>query len=247
MILFSMTVYDFADALVDGYCVTPSIVTKTSSADGGVFVKVKLVVVPSPVRLSIVLSDISKLPATSPINDANTLSVANDTLTFRNHRFVTGQRVIYTDGGGTVITGLADGTAYFIIKVDQNTIKLATSASNSATGTAIDLTGVGSGGSHTLTVSFDGVNTKFKATHNNGTKAKVSRPQQLTLSVNGVVQQPEAAYGIEADSTIVFNTAPVATDTISVLAASNVSVNDEILSSDLNVFVESPITAGLPI
>ena len=76
MILFSTTVYDFADALVDGYCVTPSIVTKTSSAEGGVFVKVKLTVVPSPVRLSIVLSDISKLPATSPINDANTLSVA---------------------------------------------------------------------------------------------------------------------------------------------------------------------------
>ena len=160
------------------------------------------------------LDNISSFTLTFDAASTDIVSVANDTLTFSNHRFVTGQRVVYTDGGGTVITGLADGTAYFIIKVDQNTIKLATSASNSATGTAINLTGVGSGGSHTLTVSFDGVNTKFKATHNNGTKAKVSRPQQLTLSVNGVVQQPEAAYGIEADSTIVFNTAPVATDKV---------------------------------
>ena len=105
------------------------------------------------------LDKISSFTLTFDAASTDIVSVANDTLTFSNHRFVTGQRVVYTDGGGTVITGLADGTAYFIIKVDQNTIKLATSASNSATGTAINLTGVGSGGSHTLTVSFDGVNT----------------------------------------------------------------------------------------
>ena len=164
------------------------------------------------------LDDISTFTLTFDGSSTDVVSVANDTLTFANHRFITGQRVTYTDGGGTVITGLTDGTAYFIIKVDQSTIKLATNASNAASSTAIDLTGVGAGTSHTLNVAFDGVNTKFKATHTNGTKAGVSRAAQLSLSINGVIQQPTEAkpptvgYGIEPDSTIVLSTAPVTTD-----------------------------------
>jgi len=166
------------------------------------------------------LDDISTFTLTFDGSSASVVSVANDTLTFANHRFVTGQRVTYTDGGGTVITGLTDGTAYFIIKVDQSTIKLATNASNAASSTAINLTGVGAGTSHTLNVAFDGVNTKFKATHTNGIKAGVSRAAQLSLSINGVIQQPTEAkpptvgYGIEPDSTIVFSTAPVNTDKV---------------------------------
>ena len=166
------------------------------------------------------LDDISTFTLTFDGSSTDVVSVANDTLTFANHRFITGQKVTYTDGGGTVITGLTDGTSYFIIKVDQNTIKLATNASNAASSTAIDLTGVGAGTSHTLNVAFDGVNTKFKATHTNGIKASISRAAQLSLSINGVIQQPTEAkpptvgYGIEPDSTIVFSTAPVATDKV---------------------------------
>ena len=52
--------------------------------------------------------------------DSN-VSISGDTLTF-NHRFVTGQKVTYMMG--TAIGGLSDGS-YFIIKEDQNTIKLA--------------------------------------------------------------------------------------------------------------------------
>ena len=122
--------------------------------------------------------------------DSDVVSIAGDTLTFNNHRFVTGQKVTYNDGGGTAIGGLSDGS-YFIIKEDQNTIKLASSASNATSGTAIDLTSGAAGGSHTLNIAQDGVNTKFKATHSNGTKAKISRAAQITLSINGVIQQQE--------------------------------------------------------
>ena len=59
-----------------GYCVTPSSVTKTSSLEGTSFERLNIVVDPSPVKLSIVLSSISKLAATSPMKVANTLSVA---------------------------------------------------------------------------------------------------------------------------------------------------------------------------
>ena len=161
-----------------------------------------------------VLDDISTFTLTFDGSSSDVVSVANDTLSIGQHRFITGQKVTYSDGGGTVITGLTDGTSYFIIKEDQTKIKLATSASNATSATAIDLTGVGAGSSHTLNVKFDGTNTKFKATHSNGTKSKITRPAQLILSVNGVIQHPSTNYSIESDSTIVFSTAPVATDKV---------------------------------
>ena len=166
------------------------------------------------------LDDIASYTLTFDGSSASVVSVANDTLTFSNHRFVNIQRVTYTKGGGTVITGLTDNTAYYVIKVDQNTIKLATSSSNAEAGTAINLTGLGAGTTHTLKIAFDGTNTKFKATHSNGTKAKISRAAQLTRSINGVNQQPQESssptvgYGIAADSTIVFSQAPVSTDKV---------------------------------
>ena len=165
------------------------------------------------------LDDITSFTVTFDATDAGVVSIANNTLTFNNHRFVTGQKVTYNDGGGTAIGGLADGS-YFIIKEDQSTIKLASSASNAAAGTAINLTSGAAGSSHTLKIAFDGVNTKFKATFNNGTKAKISRAAQLSLSINGVLQQPQdtqsptVGYGIAPDSTIVFSTAPVSSDKI---------------------------------
>ena len=165
------------------------------------------------------LDDIASFTVTFDATSSDVVSIANDTLTFNNHRFVTGQKVTYNDGGGTAIGGLADGS-YFIIKEDQNTIKLASSASNAAAGTAINLTSGAAGGSHTLKIAFDGVNTKFKATHSSGTKANISRAAQLSLSINGVIQQPQdttsptVGYGIEADSTIVFSQAPEATDKV---------------------------------
>ena len=182
------------------------------------------------------LDNISSFTLTFDAGSTDVVSVANDTLTFANHRFVTGQRATYTDGGGTVITGLTDGTAYFIIKVDQNTIKLATNASNAANSVAIDLTGVGSGGSHTLNVAFDGVNTRFKATHTDGIKAKVTRPQQISLSINGVIQQPVADYGVEADATIAFSSAPSTNDKIFATFIGEVAASFDIADNTISEF-----------
>ena len=166
------------------------------------------------------LDDIASFTLTFDATDTDVVSISGNTLFFRNHRFVNLQRVTYADGGGTAIGGLTDGTAYFIIKVDQNNIKLATSSSNAAAGTAIDLTSGAAGTSHTLTIAFDGVNTKFKATHSNGKKANISRAAQLSLSINGVIQQPSdtasptVGYGGDTDSTIVFSSAPQNGDNI---------------------------------
>ena len=102
------------------------------------------------------LDDISSYTLTFDGSSSAVVSAGNDTITSNSHRFVQGQRVTYTNGSGGNIGGLTTGTAYFVIKHDQNNIKLATNASNAAAGTAINLTAVGSGTSHTLNVAFDG-------------------------------------------------------------------------------------------
>ena len=154
-------------------------------------------------------------------SDGNVVNHVADTITINNHRFLTGSRVTYTNGGGGNITGLTNGTVYFTIKVDHNTIKLATNASNANSGTAINITGTGTGTSHTLSVAFDGVNTKFVATYDGGTKAQMTRAAQLFLSHNGVIQRPHDTttpgngYGIDSNgSVIVFAAAPSSSDVI---------------------------------
>ena len=165
-----------------------------------------------------ILDDISSYTLTFDGSAASIVSVANDTITQSLHRFVQGQRVTYTNGGGGNIGGLTSGTVYYIINDGENTIKLATNSSNAASGTAINLTAVGTGTGHTLNVAFDGTNTKFKATYNDGTKARVTRSAQLSLSINGVLQQPHdsatpsTGFGHEPGNIMVFSAAPASTD-----------------------------------
>ena len=162
------------------------------------------------------------LAFTTTFNGASSAIVNHsaDTITINNHRFLTGSRVTYTNGGGGNITGLTNGTVYFTIKVDHNTIKLATNASNANAGTAINITGTGTGISHTLSVAFDGVNTKFVATYDGGTKAQMTRSAQLFLSHNGVIQRPHDTttpangYGTDVGSVIIFAAAPSSSDVI---------------------------------
>ena len=166
-----------------------------------------------------ILDTLSSFTATFDGSDSTIVSLAADTINIPSHRFLTGQRVTYNDGGGTAITGLADGV-YYAIKVDRNLIQLASSLSNANNGTQINLTGLGAGTSHTLNVAFDGVNTKFKITHDSGTHAKVTRASQLMISINGVLQQPHdsvspsSGIGIAPDSVLVFSTAPATTDVV---------------------------------
>ena len=189
-----------------------------------------------------ILDDISSYTLTFDGSDATVVSAANDTITSLTHRFVQGQRVTYTDGDGSAIAGLTDATVYYIIKDDHNTIKLATSASNATNGTAVNITNVGGGSSHTLNVAFDGVNTKFKATHTTGQKTKITRSAQLVISMNGVIQQPHdtatpsTGFGFDLDGTIVLSQAPAATDEYWAHVLTNNNVTFDISDNDIDNF-----------
>ena len=188
-----------------------------------------------------ILDDITSHTLTFDGSSASVVSTADNTIRAYNHRFLTGQRVTYNDGGGTAITPLSNGV-YYIIKHGHDTIQLADSDVNAAAGAAVNLSGVGAGTAHTLNVAFDGVNTKFRATYGSGTKAGITRAAQLQVSINGVIQQPQDTatptngFGIDVDSIIGFSTAPVSTDVFwGSLVASNFPTFD-ISDNDVDVF-----------
>ena len=166
-----------------------------------------------------VLDDISSFTATFDGSAASVVSTANETIKVLKHRFVQGQRVVYNNGGGSNIGGLTSGTAYYVIEDTAHTIKLAASVSDAASLTAINLNAVGSGTSHTLNVAFDGVNTKFRITHNNGNRPRFHHATQLSIAINNVIQRPNndannftEGYAVEIRDIIVFKTAPTVND-----------------------------------
>lgn len=71
-------------------------------------------------------------------------------ISYTSHGLVTGDKITYTDGGGTAISGLTDGGTYYVIRIDANTLQLATSAANAAAGTEIGITS-GIGANHKIT------------------------------------------------------------------------------------------------
>ena len=87
---------------------------------------------------------------------AGGVTVGTDSITVTAHGFSTGDKVTYSNGGGTSITGLTSGNDYFVIVVNANTVKLASSFALAKAGTAIDLTVVGVGTSHSLTPKITG-------------------------------------------------------------------------------------------
>ena len=80
--------------------------------------------------------------ATSFTASSGIVSILNNTITLTAHGLSTFDRATYDINGNTAIGGLTDGTNYFVIKVDVDTIKLATNYANCVAGTEIDLISV---------------------------------------------------------------------------------------------------------
>ena len=160
------------------------------------------------------LDDISSFTQTFDPSASGVVDTTNHRIKIVEHRFVTGQRVTYGNGGGSNIGGLSAGV-YFIIKHDRDHIRLATSSTNAFNDVAVLLTGTGGGTAHTLNVAFDGVNKVFRPTKDGGKFCRISRPAQLQISVNGVIQKPNNTAGtitegfkIDAGGNIEFASAP---------------------------------------
>ena len=190
-----------------------------------------------------VLDDISSHTATFDGSATSVVSAADDTIRIPEHRFIQGQRVTYTNGGGGNIGGLTSGTAYFVSFDSANTIKLATTLANANSNTVINISTVGSGTSHTLNAAFDGVNTKFKVTYRSGKAARFNNATQLNVAINNVIQRPNQSalsftegFAIEDNHKIVFKLAPTVNDTFWGSIIANTIENFDLRDNEVDNF-----------
>lgn len=93
-----------------------------------------------------IITDTPPSNASFSPSDVNT---TDNTITETGHDLTTGLKVRVSNSGGGLPSGLSGSTDYFVIVVDEDTYKLASSLANAQAGTAIDITTQGTG-THTL-------------------------------------------------------------------------------------------------
>lgn len=97
--------------------------------------------------VQVVCTDVT--PGVETFTDTDVVVLAN-TVTIAAHGYNTGLKVVTTTSGAAP-GGLAADT-YYIVKIDANTIKFATSAANAFAGTVVDITTAGGvGDTQTIT------------------------------------------------------------------------------------------------
>ena len=120
---------------------------------------------------------------------------------------------------GTTLTGLPVGK-YYVTRVDDDTFTL----SETSGGSAVDITGLSTDSQHQLTVEFDDENTKFQL-RTRGTATVPTNKNQLMVTINGIVQNPES-YTLSG-STLTFLEAPIRNSTVIIMyfKRSDISTN----------------------
>jgi hypothetical protein len=71
---------------------------------------------------------------------------ANDTIMYAAHGQANSAAVTYNNGGSTTMNGLVQGNTYFIIPTTANKFQLANTASEAASGVAVNILGTGNNG-----------------------------------------------------------------------------------------------------
>ena len=85
------------------------------------------------------------VPTARTITQAN-IDETTNIFTVTGHNMRTGTKLTYTSNGTNIVHSggtLADSTAVFVIRIDEDTFKIASSLSNANAGTALDITNDG--------------------------------------------------------------------------------------------------------
>jgi hypothetical protein len=167
---------------------------------------------------------------TIPTSAVNT---STEVITLANHGFRTGMKLKYQDGGGTALAGLTDNTDYFMIRVDADTFKVASSLSNANAGTAINLTGTGNNAQ-----TFEGIQATGTAVLSGGHLASI------TLTEAGTDYQTVPTVTIAAPAEVTFNAASAVDGTDITLSSHPFVTGDQVTYSDKGGTAIAELTDG---
>jgi hypothetical protein len=119
----------------------------------------------------------------------NQLNLTDNQISIPAHGFSRGELVQYDSVGQTAVGGLSSGSPYYIILVDGDNIKLATTLENANANVAVDLTQVGVGVHRILSLSKspDG-------TYTVNSVPNTENPTTFTVPANGFVPNIEKVF-----------------------------------------------------
>lgn len=104
-----------------------------------------------------------------------------NTITIASHGFTTALKVQISNPG-TLPTGISAVTDYFVIVVDANTIKLASSALNAVAGTAISITNIGSGTNTVNVTALAGASIKLQQSNDGDNWSDLGSATSITAT-----------------------------------------------------------------
>lgn len=172
-------------------------------------------------------------PAARVVTQAN-VNVSTNVITITGHNLRTGTKLSYTqDGAGTLMAPLTDGQAVFVIRVDDDTIKLATSLSNANAGTAIDITNDGHD-----TQSFVGDTATGTAVLSN------NKLSSVTVTAVGSDYQSTPAVTIAAPAEQTFNAASAVAGAVITISSHPFATGDQVTYSDKGGTAIAELTDG---
>lgn len=123
------------------------------------------------------------------------VDVEDNTITIEAHGYQTGTRVVASTTG-TLPAGMS-ATTYYVIYVDVDTIKVATSLANAVAGTAVNITAAEGTGTHTLTPATAASNTLALYKSNDGTNFIAVTSGSVTIAdtdINSMVEVSNPTY-----------------------------------------------------
>jgi len=108
---------------------------------------------------------------------------ATDQITEPAHGYYTGLKGQMTTAGG-LPTGLSTSTDYFVIRVDADTYKVASSLNNALAGTAVNITADGTGNSTFTPTSLAGATVKLQKSNDGSTWDDVASATSISADAD---------------------------------------------------------------
>lgn len=122
------------------------------------------------------------------------VSTGNNTLTLASHGLSTGIVGQFTTSD-TLPTGISAMTDYYIIRVDANTVAIATSLDNAVAGTKVDITTQGVGDQTFTPTALAGATLKLQASNDNTNWTDIpDASYSISASGNSIINVDGAAY-----------------------------------------------------
>lgn len=120
------------------------------------------------------------------------VTTGTDTVNITGHGFYTGMECVLTTTG-TLPTGLSTGTTYYVIRVDDDNIKFATTIGNARNDIVVDITAAVGGGTHTVDVT----NPTALSSPSEANFAVINN--KLIIAFDGTANTPKTFDGADTD------------------------------------------------